>query len=138
MSATIADVSIQSTQDPNTKAYHTRFELAEAVESGVRGDSTGLGEFGNMILEMRGVVQVQVSSYLILVTKAPLFNWEEIENSVTDLLKIFAISMRQLENVPLPTFGPVDRVEPARPASPRVRRKAKAVDSDLQSEAPRN
>jgi hypothetical protein len=71
---TVAEISVQPTQDPNVKAYHTRYEL---------------GEFGLLMLEIRGVTQVHVMPYLLLITKGQMFEWDEISPKVEDILKGF-------------------------------------------------
>jgi len=95
--ASTTQISVQPTNDPNMKAYNTRFEMASAPESGSRGNSDELGEFGRLILNIRGVAQVHVCAYVMLVTKAPLFEWNEIDPDIEKLLRMFAISQRQLE-----------------------------------------
>jgi hypothetical protein len=93
---TVAEISVQSTQDPNVKAYHTRYEMSSGHEAGVRGSSDELGEFGLLMLEIRGVTQVHVMPYLLLITKGQMFEWDEISPKVEDILKGFAKSQRLL------------------------------------------
>lgn len=94
----VAEITVQQTNDPNVLVYHTRFELASAPEMGLRGCEEEVGAFGKLILEIRGVVQVHVGPYMLLVTKAPLFEWPEIDPSVQDILKSFAKSQRLMED----------------------------------------
>jgi hypothetical protein len=110
--ASVAEITVQLTNDPNVWVYHTRFELADKPETGVRGCSEEVGAFGNLILEIRGVVGVQVGPYILLVTKAPLFDWVEIDPSVQEILKTFARSQKQIEDVRVESpFANIDRVE---------------------------
>jgi hypothetical protein len=48
------------------------------------------------MLGIRGVTQVHILPYALLVTKAPLFLWDEVDDKVTDILKGFARSQRLL------------------------------------------
>lgn len=93
------NVSVQVTSDPNTRAFNTTFEMVEKPESAVRGQENRLSEFGRLFLVIKGVVQVQVGTYLLLVTKAPLFDWELIQPQVKDILNTFARSQEQLRDV---------------------------------------
>ena len=123
MSAMV-EISVQPTNDPNVKVYHTRFELSSGPEVGARGCSDEMGAFGNLILEIRGIAQVHVGPYVLLVTKAPLFEWSEIDPSIQEILKTFAISQRQIEDAhanPAPPI--VDRVPGHKTPSPRTIRK---------------
>ena len=107
----VAEVLVQPTNDPNAMVYHTRFELSSESEMGMRGCLNDVGEFGSLILKIRGIVQVFVNPYLLLVVKSPAFNWVEIDPNVQDILKMFAISQRQIEDAlanPAPSV--VDRV----------------------------
>lgn len=94
--SSVVEIAVQSTSDPNSRAYHTRFELSSKPETGMRGCSEELGAFGNLVLEVRGVVQVCVGPYVLLVTKAPLFEWDEVDASIQEILKTFVISQRQI------------------------------------------
>ena len=110
--ASMAEITVQLTNDPNAWVYHTRFELASGFESGARGCSEEMGAFGKLILEIRGVVQVHLGPYMLLVTKAPLFTWPEIDPSIKEILKTFAISQRQIEDMHAePPFADVGRVQ---------------------------
>ena len=123
MSAMV-EISVQPTNDPNVKVYHTRFELSSGPEVGARGCSDEMGAFGNLILEIRGIAKVHVGPYVLLVTKAPLFEWSEIDPSIQEILKTFAISQRQIEDAhanPAPPI--VDRVPGHKTPSPRTIRK---------------
>ena len=124
--AAMAEISVQPTNDPNVKAYHTRFSLSDGPEVGTRGCSDDVGAFGNLILEIRGIAQVHVGPYVLLVTKAPLFEWAEIDPSIQEILKTFAISQKQIEDAhanPAPPI--VDRVPGRRPLSPRAIREGR-------------
>lgn len=108
MPTDIAEVVVQGTNDPNTQVYHTRVQLSEEMESGIRGTDHNLGALGCLLLEVPGVVQVQVHCYLILVTKAPLYAFDEIRPKVEQILSTLVISQRQL-------YDAVENPEPARP-----------------------
>lgn len=122
---TIAEISVQSTSDPNAKVYHTRFELSSGPESGIRGASAEVGEFGNLVLDIRGVVQVAVCPYVMLVTKAPLFEWGEIDPRVEDLLRGFAVSQHLLEEDFGEQISGGPGVEGHPPPDPRIARQAR-------------
>ncbi len=95
----IAEILGQNTTDPNVKVYHTRYQLSEVRETGTRGDVAELGELGQIFLRMSGVVQVQVFPYLLIITKAELFQWDEISPPVEKILGQLVISQRQLIDV---------------------------------------
>ena len=122
------DICAQGTGDPDMKAYHTRYEMSEKEEKGARGYEDGLGEFGRLFLCIRGIAAVSVYPYVILVTKAPLFTWEEVTPAVESILKDFIKSQKMLEkhlNAPKIPEGsqeprPVDGVAGRRPARSRV------------------
>lgn len=120
----LADLSVQPTSDPNVKAYNTRFEMVSVPETGHRGCASELSDFSQILLEIRGITQVYVGAYVLLVTKAPLFQWCEIDGSVTDLLKHFVVSQKQLEDATDSKVKLIDRVQPAQSATPIIKRKA--------------
>lgn len=93
----LAQVTVQGTENPNVRAYHTRFEMSSSPECGIRGGNNDLGAFGEIVLAIRGVVTVQVMPYVLLVTKALLFDWPEIDVEVQKILIEFAKSQNQLE-----------------------------------------
>ena len=107
----LAEISVQPTEDPNMKAYHTRFEMSSGPEEGTRGNSPDLGEFGNLILSTRGVIQVRVCPYILLVTKAPLFEWKEIDPEIEQILKHFAFSQRQLSEANVEQVKQLPRIK---------------------------
>jgi hypothetical protein len=92
----VATLTVQATNDPDVKAYHTRFELSSGPEVGSRGCDESVGEFGRLVLAIPGVAQVHVCPYILLITKAPLFEWAEIEPVVLQILKEFARSQADL------------------------------------------
>jgi hypothetical protein len=97
MPTTAVDISVQNTTDPNVRGYHTRFGMVDAPESGSRGNSAELGAFGSLFLDIRGVAHVQVGPYILLITKAPLFSWQEIDPEVVKILKMAVTSQRQMQ-----------------------------------------
>lgn len=129
---TAVDITTQHTQDPNTKVYHTRYELTDKSESGMRGDDAELSEMGRLFLGIRGVVQVQMSTYVLLITKAPLFDWGEVEPAVGIILNLFVTSQRQLGDVPLKlVVEPLVGVPQPRPPVSRVQAKARKANPAL-------
>lgn len=92
--ATVAEITVQPTNDPNVKAYHSRFEMCEAPQAAAKGDAEGLDEFAKLFFGVRGVSRVTMSPYVLLITKAQLFEWEEISPGVEGILKDFVRSQR--------------------------------------------
>jgi len=114
-------IGVQMTQDPNVRAYHTKVELTEKqAESGAKGATDEVGELSKMILEIRGVERVIMTPYTVLVGKAQLFGWEEVEPAVLDLLKslsktilgIEVYSIRELEESLTPTSASIGGAPP--------------------------
>lgn len=95
-SRTETDLIVQNTVDPECRAVHTTYEMSEGPEEGCRGGTEGLGEFGRLFLEIRGVVHVRVFPYLILVTKAPLFRWQDVLPHVEKIVVDFVESQKLL------------------------------------------
>lgn len=94
------DILAQATQDPDTRVYHVKFQLADAeAQCGIRGeDNPELCEFGKLVLAIGGVVHVHVSNYSLMVSKAPLFWWDQISPQVEELLALMVTSQRMLED----------------------------------------
>lgn len=86
----------QNTHDPHMYVYHTRCELADGREEGVRGDVSSLGEFGQLFLSIKGVVKVCVFPYVLSIYKAELFSWDEITPKAQDILGMLIKSQRGL------------------------------------------
>jgi len=133
----LAELTTQPTNDPNMKAYHTRHVIASVAESGRRGTAEITSEFGSLLLNIDGVIQYHICPYVILITKANLFTWEEVEPKVNDLLVSYILSQRQLESAAALSLkdlendpaAPVDRDKghkllmpgtPRRPAKPHA------------------
>ena len=115
-----AEVLVQPTDDPNIRAYHTRFEMTGGQEHGVRGCSEELSEFGKLIMKISGIVMVHLCPYVLLVAKAPLFEWEEVHPEIEKILKEFVISQRQIADAyanPAPPVA-IARVSRRRTPSP--------------------
>lgn len=150
----VAEISVQPTSDPNMKAYHTRFEMSSGPEQGSRGNFDELGEFGRLFLKIKGIVQVHVCPYTLLVTKASLYEWPEIDPDVIKILRHFAISERQLAESASLTIaeldidqkvaksledmrgvldGPEDRIKQLEGPRSTVRRKAPQAARPLQN-----
>lgn len=96
---TTVSVTSQQTENPNVKVYHTRFEMCSGPESGTRGDCDKLGPFGQIVLLISGVVKVDVCPYILVVTKATLYDWQEISPVVDQILSDFSKSQKQLAQV---------------------------------------
>ena len=88
------DITVQPTDNPNQRVYNLRYEMASAPEMGYRGNAPQLGPFGQLILEIDGVVQVAIGPYVLLVTKAPLFTWDEVHPQIEHLLAELVRSQR--------------------------------------------
>ena len=117
-----SDITMQQTEDPNTLVYHTKFEMTDVNQSAVRGNSFDLCEFGELVLSIRGVAKISVYPYLLAVTRAPMFNWDEIRPKIENLLKHFVISQRQLEDALKPDVAPLAPAK--RSARARISREA--------------
>lgn len=86
-------VIMQLTQQPCMRLYNVRYELTDsAAEDGCRGSIENLGEFGHLVMEIRGIEVVRIQPYRIFISKAALFSWDEIEPSVIKLLESFNLS----------------------------------------------
>ncbi len=94
----IAEILGQNTTDPNVKVYHTRCQLSEGREIGIRGEAAELGELGQIFLRIRGITQIQVFPYILMITKAELFQWDEISPGVEKILGELVKSQRQLDD----------------------------------------
>jgi len=75
----VEDITVQPTENPNCRVYNTRYELSSVPERGYRGCPGELGAFGQLVLEVDGVVQVTIGPYVLVIDKAPLFSWEDVE-----------------------------------------------------------
>lgn len=124
--ASTVEISVQNTTDPNVKAYHTHFELSDRIELGARGSSEEMSEFGRLVLGIRGIAQVYLGPYVLVITKAPLFDWSEIDPPIQSILSTFAISQRQIEDAHGdPTLLVVDRVKGRKMLSSRAVREGR-------------
>jgi len=122
----LVEITVQPTENPDIRAYNTRIELSSKPEAGMRGCSEGLGEFGQLVLDIRGVMHVFVNSYVMLVTKASLFDWCEIDPSIQDLLKGLVISQRLIDDAHAhPETAAESGIEVNTPSSGRVPRKGR-------------
>jgi len=97
MVGAVEDITIQPTENPDCRVYNTRYELCSAPERGCRGEPSELGEFGCLVLDFRGVVSVTLLPYMMIVIKAPLFHWEEVEPKILELLSDFVRSQRLID-----------------------------------------
>jgi hypothetical protein len=76
------------------RVYHTRIELYPP--SGEKP-----AELEAAVLEVPGITGCMTHRYRLIVAKAPLFEWAEIDPLIIDLLKLFAGVKRVLESVAL-------------------------------------
>ncbi len=89
----VEKVVMQLTADIGMRLYNVRYELTErAAEDGCRGAIEDLGEFGKLIMKIRGIEVIRVQPYRMFVSKAALFLWEDIEPEVISLLTSFDAS----------------------------------------------
>ncbi len=90
---TLEKVLMQQTADVSMRLYNVRYELTEkAAEDGCRGAVDDLGEFGKLIMRIRGIEVIRVQPYRMFVSKAAMFLWEDIEPEVISLLTSFDAS----------------------------------------------
>ncbi len=86
-------ILMQLTKDIDMRLYNVRFELTEeAAEDGCKGSVENLGEFGRLVMKIRGIEVVRVQPYRMFISKAALFLWEDIEPEVLRLLTSFDAS----------------------------------------------
>lgn len=116
-------MAVQPTENPNIRAYHTKFEMSESLESGDRNNSDVLGEFGKLILGIRGVVQVHVTPYALQAQKAPLFSWPEIEPAIQKILTDFTKSQVGLQTY-LEGGNNAGRIKESRKPRPKLLKEA--------------
>ena len=88
------------TSDPNCRVYHTRFEISTEGLQGSRGDpsKSTLSALGSMVLRMDGIIHVVEQNYMLMVMKAPLFSWDEVEPPIVNLLLGVSDSNESLRN----------------------------------------
>jgi hypothetical protein len=92
-----AQILMAPTTDPDAVVYHTRIQMTEKTQYGMRGDhNTELGEVGAWVLGMDGVVAVSVGPYNICVKKSPIFDWDEVRPSIEKLLMSMVESNKAL------------------------------------------
>ena len=82
---------------PDVIVYHTRFQMSTGMENGSKIDLRKLSDFGRMICAIPGIINVHVCVYQMVLTKAPLFSWQEICPCVDGLLANFSVSQTQME-----------------------------------------
>ena len=86
----------QPTNDKDILVYHLRFEATSVAEAAARGAYEGDNDLMMMLLALPGVAAINLTPYMIIVTKAALFSWEEIAPPLEEILKIFHASQVQL------------------------------------------
>lgn len=92
-----ADISVQNTDHPDKVVYHTKFEMVSENVTAIRGDCADVGGLPEIILAIRGVTKVTAYPYMLAITRAPMFDWNDIRPGIEDILKMFASSQKQLE-----------------------------------------
>ncbi len=78
---------------PNRRIYHSRLRLLEEgfqVQSGLAGashinDTTECCSILAFLLAIPGVAHAQVTAWSAVITKSPIFSWEEIESQMAPL-----------------------------------------------------
>lgn len=86
------------TPDPNTRAYFSREVLTTKDEGASRGGPhRPRSPFLATALEIPGVAVATVTPYALIISKAPMFSWEEIEPSLLRLLSAFNTGEGRLE-----------------------------------------
>lgn len=93
--------AIAGTTDPDVRVYYTRLLLMS--DYGVQGLLKG-SQFGQiplmfepapiieLVLEMPGVVHAEVRAHHILLTKSPVFTWDEIDERMLVLMEGIALA----------------------------------------------
>jgi hypothetical protein len=82
---------------PDVIVYHTRFRMSTGMEIGSKIDPRKLNDFGRLLCAIPGVINVQVCVYQLVISKAPLFAWNEICPAIDGLLANFSVSQTQME-----------------------------------------
>lgn len=95
----IVEIASMPTDTPHAKVWATRHEIivgktCEAAFKNVDSEDTSL--LAQAILQIRGVESVQLYPYNVVVTKAMLFSWNEIDDQIERLLKEHVISIAVL------------------------------------------
>ena len=93
-----ADISVQNTDHPDRLVYHTKFEMVSENVCAIRGDSVELDGLPQMVMDVRGIVKISVYPYMLAITRAPMFDWKDIKPGVEEILKMFVMSQKQLED----------------------------------------
>ena len=125
--AAVAEISVQPTGDPHSKVYHTRTELVETSEAAHRSDRSNASAFGSMFLDIDGVISVAIGPYLLMVTKAPLFDWAEIDFKVESILTQFVKASQGMKNADTSKAEPAPRIERPLQFGPRAIRSGRAT-----------
>lgn len=89
MSITMS-LTTSPTNDPDLRAWHSRYELisGQSAEAALRYTATEENsQLLRDILDIPGVESVQIRPYILLVSKAHLFEWTEIELEVERLVR---------------------------------------------------
>jgi len=86
MSETLTTVERHS--NPNVRVYHGRMQLtSKSIETHHRGDPND-NELAKIFLAIPGVTTVWLEPYKAQVQKAELYEWDEIEPLVLELLEL--------------------------------------------------
>jgi len=89
--------------DPSTRVYFSRQELTEKIAVGMRGmdipECAPECPVLDALLKIPGVNGVEVHPYHVVVARVPVYEWDEIEPSVLQLLTSFNMGEGRLEEV---------------------------------------
>jgi hypothetical protein len=82
----MAQILAQPTHDPDTRVYHVKDRITDIRIAAAAGDSD-VSDLAQIFLDIDGVSGVRIDPYLVLISKAPLYEWDEVEGRVLDILK---------------------------------------------------
>lgn len=93
---------------PHVRCFYTRVELTNVVVMGQRGvpvfvdpfgqpttEATGIG-VASALLEIPGVVVIQMFPYHVLVEKSPMWQWDEIKPGILRLLASMSLDVESV------------------------------------------
>jgi len=92
------EIATMPTDSPDAKVWKTRHELLvdRPSEAAFKHCGEGLTQLSQDILAIHGVESVQLFPYTLVVTKASLFSWNEIDGKVERALKHNVLSIANL------------------------------------------
>jgi len=92
--------SIHPPEAPEVAAYFSRSELVKTIVGGERGDPDVQDPVLELVLQIPGICVATVRPYIINVTKAPTYEWPEIDPQVEKLIRSFDLLEGHLEKQP--------------------------------------